>query len=305
MANVGINKLVIIGVGLIGGSFALALRKAGHVRHVIGVGRSRENMQRALARGAIDEIAADLAPALRGANVIFLALPVGQTGETLARISPLLEPDSVVTDAGSTKQDVIAAARLHLPRHLKNFVPGHPVAGAERSGASAADPELFQGRNVVLTPLEETGAEATQLVTELWEACGATVSTLSAARHDDILAAVSHLPHVLAFALMNLLSGTQGAQGTPGSSSDTSNASELLRFAGSGFRDFTRIAGSSPEMWRDICLGNRETLLRQIEAYQGELAAIHDMLARGDGEALERLFANARETRRRWLKKSP
>lgn len=307
MANVGINKLVIIGVGLIGGSFALALRKAGHVRHVVGVGRSRENMQRALARGAIDEIAADLASALKEADVIFLALPVGQTGETLARISPLLEPDSIVTDAGSTKQDVIAAARLHLPRHLKNFVPGHPVAGAERSGASAADPDLFRGRNVVLTPLEETGAEATQLVTELWEACGATVSKLSAARHDDILAAVSHLPHVLAFALMSLISGTQSTQGSQdsqGSSSDTSNASELLRFAGSGFRDFTRIAGSSPEMWRDICLGNRETLLRQIEAYQRELAAIHDMLAQGDGEALEKLFANARETRRRWLKKS-
>lgn len=301
MANVGIDKLVIIGVGLIGGSFALALRKAGHVRHIVGVGRSRENMQRALARGAIDEIAADLAPALRGANVIFLALPVGQTGKTLARISPLLEPDSIVTDAGSTKQDVIAAARLHLPRHLKNFVPGHPVAGAERSGASAADPELFRGRNVVLTPLEETGAEATQLVTGLWQACGATVSKLSAARHDDILAAVSHLPHVLAFALMSLLSGAQDSQDSP----DTSNASKLLRFAGSGFRDFTRIAGSSPEMWRDICLGNRETLLKQMDAYQRELGAIRDLLAKGDGEALEKLFANARETRRRWLKKSP
>ena len=319
MANVGINKLVIIGVGLIGGSFALALRKAGCVRHVVGVGRSRENMQRALARGAIDEIAADLASALSGANVIFLALPVGQTDETLARISSLLEPDSIVTDAGSTKQDVIAAARLHLPRHLKNFVPGHPVAGAERSGASAADTELFQGRNVVLTPLEETGAEATQLVAGLWQACGATVSKLSAARHDHILAAVSHLPHVLAFALMSLLSGTQdprdsqgtqGTQDTQGSQdpqrspSDTLNSSELLRFAGSGFRDFTRIAGSSPEMWRDICLGNRETLLKQMDAYQRELAAIRDMLARGDGEALEKLFANARETRRRWLKKS-
>lgn len=293
MANVGINKLVIIGVGLIGGSFALALRKAGHVRHIVGVGRSRENMEKALARGAIDEIATDLASALSGADVIFLALPVGQTGETLARMSLLLEPDSIVTDAGSTKQDVIAAARLHLRRHLKNFVPGHPVAGAERSGASAADPDLFRGRNVVLTPLEETSSEATQLVTGLWQACGATVSKLSAARHDDILAAVSHLPHVLAFALMNLLSGTQD------SSSDTLNASELLRFAGSGFRDFTRIAGSSPEMWRDICLGNRATLLRQMDAYQRELAAIRDMLARGDGEGLEKLFANARETRRR------
>jgi len=298
MASVGINKLVIIGVGLIGGSFALALRKAGRVRHIVGVGRSRENMQRALALGAIDEIAADLASALSGANVIFLAVPVGQTGETLARMAPLLEPDSIVTDAGSTKQDVIAAARLHLLRHLKNFVPGHPVAGAERSGASAADPDLFQGKNVVLTPLEETSADATQLVTGLWQACGATVSRLSAAQQDDILAAVSHLPHVLAFALMDLLSGTQGT------SSDTLKAGELLRFTGTGFRDFTRIAGSSPEMWRDICLGNRDTLLRRIDAYQRELAAIRDMLARNDGEALERLFTNARETRRRWVKKS-
>lgn len=297
MVNGGINKLVIIGVGLIGASYALALRKAGRVRHIVGVGRSRENMQRALTLGAIDEIGADLAAALKGADVVFLAVPVGQTDPMLARISSHLDAGSLVTDAGSTKQDVIAAARLHLAGHLKNFVPGHPVAGAERSGAGAASADLFNGKNVVLTPLKETSVEAVQLATELWQACGAIVSRLSAERHDDILAAVSHLPHVLAFTLMNHLSS---ARGEPDAISGTD---ELLRFAGSGFRDFTRIAGSSPEMWRDICLANRETLLRQIDAYQNELAMMRVTLARNDGEALESAFAHARAVRRRWLQK--
>lgn len=305
MVNGGINKLVIIGVGLIGASYALALRKADRVRHIVGVGRSRENMQRALALGAIDEIGADLAAALKGADVVFLAVPVGQTGPMLARISSHLDAGSLVTDAGSTKQDVIAAARLHLAGHLKNFVPGHPVAGAERSGAGAASADLFNGKNVVLTPLKETTVEAVQLATELWQACGAIVSRLSAERHDGILAAVSHLPHVLAFTLMNHLSSTRGEpDAISGTKSDTeSGTDELLRFAGSGFRDFTRIAGSSPEMWRDICLANRETLLRQIDAYQNELAMMRDTLARGDGEALESAFAHARAVRRRWLQK--
>ena len=294
-----IHKLVVIGVGLIGGSFALALRKAGIVRHITGIGRSRENMRRALTLGEIDEIASDIESGLKDADLVFLAVPVGQTGEIMAQVSPYLAPSTIVTDAGSTKQDVVAAARSHLAPHLKNFVPGHPVAGAEKSGAGAANADLFRGKNVVLTPLKETSRKATQKVTELWEACGARVSRMSANRHDEILAAVSHLPHVLAFALMNhvIPAGTYG--------SDDAHDNELLRFAGSGFRDSTRIAGSSPEMWRDICLGNREALLNQIDAYQKELTAVREMLAHGDGDALERFFANARSARERWLKSLP
>lgn len=300
MPSVVINKLVIIGVGLIGGSFALALRKAGLVKHIVGVGRSRENLQRARKRGAIDEIADDLPLALKDADIVFLATPVGQIGGIMTLISPHLEPDAIITDAGSTKQDVIAAARFHLSGHLTNFVPGHPIAGAELSGAGAADAELFRNKNLVLTPLDETSVKAVERVTELWEACGARVSQMSAGQHDKILAAVSHLPHVLAFLLMNHVS--PGAEQHP---DDPLASNDPLRFAGGGFRDFTRIAGSSPEMWRDICLANREALSRQIDAYQNELMILREMLARNDGEALEKVFDNAREARRRWLKHKP
>jgi prephenate dehydrogenase len=299
MTNVVIDKLVIIGVGLIGGSFALALRKAELARRIVGVGRSRENMARALKRGVIDEIAGDLPSALKHADIVFLAVPVGQTGEIMAQISPYLEPSSIVTDAGSTKQDVIAAARSHLAEHLQNFVPGHPIAGAEQSGANAARADLFRAKNVVLTPLEETSSNAVNQVKELWQACGARVSLMSASQHDKILATVSHLPHVLAFTLMNYVySAGHGPEGTP-------RQNDPLNFAGTGFRDFTRIAGSSPEMWRDICLGNREALVDQIDAYHRELGALREMLASGDGEALEKAFANAREARQQWLKNTP
>lgn len=291
MANVVINKLVIIGVGLIGGSFALALRKAGLVGHIVGVGRSQENLQRARELGVIDEVASDPALALKGADLVLLAIPVGQVGKIMAQISPHLEAKTIVTDAGSTKQDVVAAARSFLAGHLKNFVPGHPIAGAELSGVTAASADLFRDKNLVLTPLDETSVEAVTRVTELWQGCGARVSQMRADRHDAILAAMSHLPHVLAFTLMNHV--CTSAEDNPG---------DLLRFAGSGFRDFTRIAGSSPEMWRDICLANREALLKQIDAYQNELTNLRETLAQGDGQALEKVFANAREARQRWLK---
>lgn len=294
-----INKLVIIGVGLIGGSFALALRKAGKVKHIVGIGRSPENLQHALQRGAIDEIADSLPSALKQANIVFLAVPVGQIGRVMMQISPYLEPNTVVTDAGSTKQDVDTAAHSYLAGHLKNFVPGHPIAGAELSGVGAAGAHLFRDKNVVLTPLDETSALAVKRVTELWQACGAKVSQMSVSQHDKTLAAVSHLPHVLAFLLMNHVSS---AGHHP---DDLLHSNDLLRFAGSGFRDFTRIAGSSPEMWRDICLANREALCRQVDEYQEELTALREMLARSDGEALERVFAGAREARQQWLKNKP
>lgn len=290
MANVVINKLVIIGVGLIGGSFALALRKAGLVRHIVGMGRSRENLQRARDLGVIDESAVDLALALKGADLVLLAMPVGQIGKIMAQIAPHLEAKTIVTDAGSTKQDVAAAARSVLAGHLQNFVPGHPIAGTELSGVTAASADLFREKNLVLTPLDETSVEAVTKVTELWQGCGAQVSQMRADRHDAILAAISHLPHVLAFTLMNHVC-----------TSTEDNPGDLLRFAGSGFRDFTRIAGSSPEMWRDICLANRESLLMQIDAYQNELTNLREMLARSDGQALEKTFADARNARQRWL----
>ncbi len=290
MASAVINKLVIIGVGLIGGSFALALRKAGLVNHIIGIGRSRENLRRACEMGVIDEITDDLALALKGADLVFLAMPVGQTGKVMAQIAPHLEVATIVTDAGSTKQDVILAARSFIPGMLKNFVPGHPIAGAELSGVAAASADLFHGKSLVLTPMDESSADAVTWVTELWKSCGAHVSLMKAEQHDTVLAAMSHLPHVLAFTLMNYICASAG--GKP---------DELLRFAGSGFRDFTRIAGSSPEMWRDICLANREALLNHIDGYQNELTELREMLAQNDSQGLESIFTDARDARKQWL----
>lgn len=311
MPTAAIDKLVIIGVGLIGGSFALALRKATQVRHIVGIGRSRGNMQRAQAVGAIDEIGISLPMALKNAELVLLATPVGQTEAVMAQISPYLEPDTIVTDAGSTKQNVVAAARRQLSPHLRNFVPGHPIAGAELSGAGAADADLFHGRNVVLTPLPETSATAASRVSEWWETCGSRVFRMSAAEHDDILATVSHLPHLLAFALMNRasLNRTDSADSPvsslPSSAQQQHRPCEPLQFAGTGFRDMVRIAGSSPEMWRDICLANREALVTQIDAYQEELAAMRQLLASGNGKELENAFSRARDARKHWLENQP
>ena len=283
-----INKLTLIGVGLIGGSFALALREAGLVREIVGVGRSAENLSAALGMYVIDASLTDPAQAVQGADLVLLAVPVGQMGESMAAIAPHLGAHTVVTDVGSTKQEVVTLARQYLGAHLSRFVPGHPIAGAEKSGVKAARGELFRERNVVLTPLAETDAAAVELVTRLWQRCGAKVSQMGAADHDAVFAAVSHLPHVLAFALVDYIASQ-------------TNAEQLFGFAASGFRDFTRIAGSSPEMWRDICLANRDTMLSQLSGFERELAQIKALLEQGDGAALVQLFSRARDARQKHL----
>ena len=288
MANPLINKLVIFGVGLIGGSFALALRQAGAAGEIVGVGRTPGNLRAALERGVIDVAAPDGVSALKGADAVLLAMPVGQMGDVMAQIAPHLEPQTVVTDAGSTKGDVVRLAHRHLAAHLANFVPAHPIAGAEQSGVGAAKADLFRDRNVVLTPLAETDGKAVQRVRALWEACGAAVREMTPESHDGIFAAVSHLPHLLAFALVDEIARRP-------------DAGELFRYAASGFRDFTRIAGSSPEMWRDICLANRDALLSELDAYRNQVARLRELVANGDGAALEALFAHAREARQQWL----
>lgn len=290
MTHTTLNKLVIIGVGLIGGSFALALRNAGVAHHIVGVGRSPGNMQLALEKGVIDEIATDLSSALHHADFVLLAMPVGQNDPIMAQIAPHLQPHTIVSDAGSTKQDVVTAARRHLGDNLRNFVPGHPIAGAELSGVLAAQAGLYIDKHVILTPLDITQINAIEKTAALWRACGAKVSQMLIEEHDHILSATSHLPHVLAFALMNHLRKS------------TNNPDNLLRFAGSGFRDFTRIASSSPEMWRDICLSNREELIKQIKAYQSELSSIQLILETGKGAELEESFTQARNMRNNWLK---
>jgi len=285
-----IGKLVVIGVGLIGGSFALALKQARMVRQVVGVGRSRKNLGDALRLGIIDKAETDAAKAVVDADLVLVGAPVGQMPGIFARIAPALSPKTVVTDAGSTKQDVIAAARRHLGAQFPMFVPAHPIAGTEHSGAVAAFPELYRGRNLILLPQKETKAAALRLVRAAWLACGAHIVRLDAADHDEIFGAVSHLPHVVAFALLHQLGRRRDAK-------------RLLGFSGGGLRDTVRIAGSSPEMWRDICLANRRALLPLLDAYVDELKAARAALAKGKGDALEAMFRSAQQARARWLVK--
>ena len=285
-----VAKLAVIGVGLIGGSFALALKAAAQVRTVVGIGRGRANLDQALARGIVDRavtLDADWTRELADADLVLLATPVAQFPGLFAALSGRLPGHAIVTDAGSTKQNVIAAARLHLRDAISRFVPGHPIAGTEHTGAQAAFATLYRDRNVVLTPLAETDPAAIATVASLWTACGANVREFDPAVHDRIFAAVSHLPHLLAFALVDQLAARP-------------DAGELFRYAASGFRDFTRIAAGSPEMWRDIALANRDALLVEIDAYRGELDRIAAMVAASDGAALEAVFTRAAAARRAW-----
>ncbi|MDR3391633.1 MAG: prephenate dehydrogenase/arogenate dehydrogenase family protein [Sulfuriferula sp.] len=283
-----VNKLALFGVGLIGGSLALALKQAGAVSEVVGVGRSTANLEEAVKRGIIDRIAADPADAVRDADIVLLAVPVGQMAAIMQAIAPHLSAHTIVTDAGSTKQDVVALMQTHLAAHTASCVPAHPIAGAELSGAAAARADLYQSRNVVLTPLADTHADALARVTAMWQTCGARISAMSAAEHDAIFAAVSHLPHLLAYALVDMVA-------------QRDNADQLFGFAASGFRDFTRIAGSSPEMWRDIALANQTALLAELDAYQAQLSGLREALANLDSTALSEVFSRARQARQDWL----
>jgi prephenate dehydrogenase len=282
-----IDKLVVCGVGLIGGSFALALRKKKKVGRIVGIGRSKEALERALALGVIDEIAPDWASALDGADFVLLSMPVGQTGAVMEAMAPHLQAPTVVTDAGSTKHNVLFSIYNHLASHLPRVVPAHPIAGTEKSGVEAASATLFQGKRTVVTPLPENDPAAIELVREAWQACGALVVDMSPQDHDRVFAAVSHLPHLLSFGLVHELAGR-------------ANAELLFSHAASGFRDFTRIAASHPEMWRDICLANRQALLGELDQYLGELALIRSLLLSANGPRLEQIFREARQARTKW-----
>ena len=281
-----LNKLVIIGVGLIGGSVALASRRQGLARHIVGVGRAGENLENALRLGVIEAVE-PAEQAVSDADLILLAVPVGQMAPIMTAIAPHVANNAAITDAGSSKGDVVAAARANLGAALANFVPGHPIAGAEKSGVLAARAELFQGKNVVLTPLPETHATAVDRTEALWRGCGANVSRMTPEVHDRIFAAVSHLPHVLAFALVEEIACRP-------------NADQLFGFAAGGFRDFSRIAGSSPEMWRDICLANRDAMLAELDAYTAQLGLIRNLIEASDAQKLADLFEHARNARTAW-----
>lgn len=281
------GKVVVFGAGLIGGSFSLGLKAAGAVEEVVGFGRTPATLKAAQELGVIDRAGINPAHEVGDADLILIATPVAQMPEILARIRPYLGPRTIVTDGGSTKMDVVAAARSALGEQIGQFVPAHPIAGAENSGPAAARYDLYQGKKVVVTPLPENGDETLDRVKRAWALCGADIYELTPEAHDRVFAAVSHLPHLLSFALVHDLAVRQDAE-------------MFFTFAAGGFRDFTRIAASHPEMWRDICLANREALIEELDSYRQQLDGLRAALAKGDGPYLEEVFGSARAARRAW-----
>lgn len=283
-----IRRLAVIGVGLIGGSLARALRAAGVVDEIVGCGRNKANLELALSLGIIDRYSHDIGEAVDGADMVFVAVPLGAMQETFAAMRGKLATDAVVTDAGSAKASVVAAAQAAFGVLPACFVPGHPIAGTENSGAAAAFAELYQDRRVILTPLADTDPQATAQVRALWESCGAVVSEMSVSHHDEVLAATSHLPHMLAFGLVDALGRMK-------------ENDEIFRYAAGGFRDFTRIASSNPVMWRDICIANKVALSEMLAAFAVEMTDLSEAIARGDGAHLLEVFERAKSARDRFV----
>ena len=281
------EQLGLIGCGLMGGSFALALKKAGLVKRVVGYSKSPSTTQRALSMGVIDVEAPSALLAVSGADIVLLAVPVAATEATLKAIRHLVSKDMLIMDVGSTKRDVIDAARRVLRDNVGSFVPCHPITGKEVSGVEHADADLYHGKQVILTPVDRTDPAHLARAIKLWEALECNVLRMTPEAHDSAFAAVSHLPHMIAFALMNGISAQKQGE-------------DFLALAGPGFRDFTRIAASEPKMWRDILLANRQELLQQSKIFKETLTAMEQMIETGNSEALEGLIDQASRTRANW-----
>lgn len=281
------EQLGLIGCGLMGGSFALALKRAGLVKRVVGYSKSPSTTERARAMGVIDVEAPSALLAISGADIVLIAVPVSATEASFRSIKHLVNDDMLIMDVGSTKREVIDAARRALREHVGAFVPAHPIAGKEVSGVEHSDADLYTGRQVILTPIERTRPAQLQKAVDLWTALGCRVLQMTPEQHDAAFAAVSHLPHLIAFAMMNCISGQSLGQ-------------DYLSLAGPGFRDFTRIAASDPKIWRDILVSNREELLAQSKIFQRNLQALEVMIENGNSEALEGLLAQASDTRANW-----
>jgi prephenate dehydrogenase len=288
MHNVSmINRLCLIGVGLIGGSLVRALRKAGVVGEIVGCDRNEASLQRAVELGVIDRYVIEVSEAVRGADMIVLAVPVGSMQAIFSAIVPVADEDAVITDVGSTKASVVEAAINACGGLPVNFVPGHPIAGTERSGVEASFADLYQRRRVILTPLADTNPVAIEKVRAMWQATGAEVESMEVHHHDEVLAATSHLPHVLAFGLVDSLARMEDTR-------------EIFRYAAGGFRDFTRIASSDPKMWADICLANRNALMQILSHFAEDLAGITEAINKGDGDYLLTVFERAKAARDRF-----
>ena len=286
-----LNQITLIGVGLIGGSFVLDLKRLGLVRHVTGIDVNESNLERALERKVIDSAAVGIrAEHIAATDLVLIATPVSTLGNICRTIAPFLQPDTVVSDVGSTKQSVLAAFTRHLPQHLPQCVAAHPIAGSDRSGALAAQFGLYQDKKLILCPHETQNPEVEGLVGRLWQAVGAQIFRMSAQEHDAVFAAVSHLPHILAFAYVHQIL-------------DHADGATYLDFAATGFRDFTRIASSHPAIWTDICFANRDSLLKLIEGQQRQLEKIASLLRNSDSDGLYRYFAEAKQTRDDWLER--
>jgi prephenate dehydrogenase len=276
----------IVGVGLIGASLGLALKGAGVVREVIGVGRSSANLDQAKKMGAIDRVA-DLAEAVQSSQWIVLCVPVAQMRAIFTQLEPHLGSNTLITDAGSTKSDVILAAKEVLGKKVCQFVPAHPIAGGAQHGAAAARADLFQGKQTIICQLQENSAADVALVEEFWKVLGSNIKRIPAVQHDAIYAAVSHLPHILSYALMASVLNSEDAE-------------QKLGHAGAGFRDFTRIAASSPEMWRDICIANKQAILKELDQYLSVTGRLREMIAKEDAAGLEKVFQKASQARQKW-----
>ncbi len=283
-----IRKLVIIGVGLIGGSLARALREQGAVEEIVGCGRSKENLEKAVELGVIDRYTHDAGEAVKDADMIFLAVPLGAMVATFEAIKPHLADDAIITDGGSVKGCLIRDAEAAFGTVPSNFVPGHPIAGTEHNGVEASFSELYQNRRIILTPLPTTNPDALLRVTKMWQLCGAEVTNMDVRHHDEVLAATSHLPHMLAFSLVDSLAQMK-------------ENDEIFRYAAGGFRDFTRIASSNPVMWRDICLANQEALGEMLHRFADEITDLANTLKEGDGQHLLDIFERAKAARDRYV----
>lgn len=282
------KKIVICGVGLIGGSFALALKKSGFKGKILGLERSPDILERAHALGIVDEPGLSLEETLRDADLIVLSVPVAQTGNALKMILPYWHDGLIVSDTGSTKTDVVAMARDVLREKIAQFIPAHPIAGSEMNGPEAAVDDLFAGKKTVIAALPENNRSDVERIADVWERCGAIIHHLTPENHDTVFATVSHMPHLLAYGLVDYVA-------------DHPKSDLFFQYAASGFRDFTRIAGSSPEMWRDITLANRTQLLVELDAYLKEIKLIRDLVDQADGDGLQKIYANAQEARMNWL----
>jgi prephenate dehydrogenase len=286
------NQLGLIGCGLMGGSFALALKKAGLVRRVVGYSKSPSTVEKARRLGVIDVAAESALLAVSGSDIVLIAVPVAATEGTFRAIRHLVDPGVLFMDVGSTKRDVVDAARRVLKERLPSFVPAHPIAGREVAGVEHSDPQLYQGRKVILTPLQQTDPVLVQKATDVWAAIGCQVLKMTPENHDAAFAAVSHLPHLIAFAYLNAMNGQPAGK-------------EFLQLAGPGFRDFSRIAASDPNVWRDILLSNREEVLRQSEAFRAALDAMERSMRDWNGETLEQQIQSASSSRSQWSLNAP